>query len=176
MDGNYIKEYECTVTLPARIGDTLWGVSDFWGLVPYTVDAPFHCVIGSKNDGAYESRYFKTKDIGVTLFYTKEDYEKATQKSVDIFNMLSKPEKAIGRIYGIVVAACEEWIEDTSYTCSYRRAEKKLAKLLGLSNKKCKKLLNCELDISPSELMLLGDKVNAKFNKDELEKLLNEIK
>lgn len=111
----YVKEYPCT--MPAEIGGTLWGISDFWGLIPYTVDKPFHCVAGSKEDGCYEERYFSTEDIGKSLFYTEEDYKKWKQKTIDILRSLSESDKTLGRLQEKIMPACEMWIEENSYTC-----------------------------------------------------------
>jgi hypothetical protein len=173
---NYVKEYTCTVTMPAKVGDTLWGLSDFFGLLPYTVDKPFHCVAGIEGNGCCEKRTFTAEDIGKTLFYSKEDYEKAEKKKIDIFSSLSKSEKAIGKLKGKIAAACEIWIDEHSYNCSYRTAEKRLRNMLHLNRREFNKLLYCEYDATAYELLNIAELLGIQTDLRFIEGIVNETK
>ena len=68
------------VALPCNVGDTVW-VKDFmWGLIPCKVDEPYHYVCGESGGCTLEG-WFTDKDIGKTVFLTKEEAEQALKES-----------------------------------------------------------------------------------------------
>ena len=64
---------------PCKVGDTVW-VKDFmWGLIPCKVDEPYHYVCGESGGCTLEG-CFTDKDIGKTVFLTKEQAEQALKE------------------------------------------------------------------------------------------------
>ena len=79
------------VVLPCKVGDTVWMFSeDFGEVLPYTVD--LISVVGkclgysancSRNDELLDSIDFKGNDIGMDVFFTREEAENALEAMKD---------------------------------------------------------------------------------------------
>ncbi len=53
------------------IGSTIWYYDDFmWGLIPCTVDRPYHCRCGEPGSCTFETS-FSDADIGKSVFETE---------------------------------------------------------------------------------------------------------
>ena len=53
------------------VGSTVWYYDDFmWGLLPCTVDRPYHCRCGTAGSCTFEA-FFSEDDIGKIVFETE---------------------------------------------------------------------------------------------------------
>lgn len=65
------------IILPTfKIGDTVWVLDVLWGVIPCTVDRPYHCICGESGGCTYEMS-FAENDIGDFIFSTREEAERA---------------------------------------------------------------------------------------------------
>lgn len=58
-----------------KVGDIVWVYDFMWGIIPCTVDRPYHCHAGREGSCTYENS-FTELDIGEYVFATKEEAEK----------------------------------------------------------------------------------------------------
>ena len=76
------------------VGDTVWVYDEFmWGLIPCTIDKPYHCVCGEDGGCTFEM-HFDDDDIGKIVFGTKEEAECVLQykKEEEFKRFLELPE------------------------------------------------------------------------------------
>ena len=64
---------------PCKVGDVIWVYDFMWDLIPCKVDEPYHYVCG-ESGGCTVEGYFTDKDIGKTVFLTKEQAEQALKE------------------------------------------------------------------------------------------------
>ena len=63
------------IDMSFKVGDTVWVYDEFmWGVIPCTIDKPYHCICGKKGGCTYEM-YFSEDDVGEIIFGTKEKAE-----------------------------------------------------------------------------------------------------
>lgn len=70
---------ERSIIPPCKVGDIIWVYDFMWGLIPCTVDKPYHCVCGEKGGCTFEM-CFADDDIGKTVFLTEEEAEKTLKE------------------------------------------------------------------------------------------------
>lgn len=58
-----------------KVGDIVWVYDFMWGIIPCTIDRPYHCHAGREGSCTYENS-FTELDIGKYVFATKEEAEK----------------------------------------------------------------------------------------------------
>lgn len=63
------------INMSFKVGDIIWVYDEFmWGVIPCTVDKPYHCICGEKYGCTFEM-HFTEDDIGKIIFNTKEEAE-----------------------------------------------------------------------------------------------------
>ena len=63
------------IDMTFKVGDIVWVYDDFmWGVIPCTIDKPYHCICGEKGGCTFEM-HFTEDDVGKIIFSTKEEAE-----------------------------------------------------------------------------------------------------